>query len=304
MSGSDYTPRLPEPDWDLIRSFVIAVVDDVAGKVAYPSASLMHTVTHHVHWAHLVAGFDLDRAALFRRAVIGYSVAMMPTTSPSTMGRHRSILLRVGEVLTVIEVPDPLPPLAAADPTVPYRASDVEDLRAWAYLQRTPADVRSAQALLALGLGAGLPTRELARVTRSGVSDDAKYVTVGHGADARVVPLLGEWVADLAEVRTTITDDGTTLFRPGVAFHKNTVVTFVKRTIGIGLRPTTQRMRATWLVHHLACGTPMQDLLFMAGLKSMDALVRYQRFLPAPGLAGSSDTPARTPGSPLLRPPR
>lgn len=61
---------------------------------------------------------------------------------------------------------------------------------------------------------------------------------------------------------------------------KNTITVFVARSLGQTLKPSTQRMRSTWLLAHLSEGMPMQDLLASAGLKSMDALVRYERFLP------------------------
>src|SRR5690606_30739208 len=139
------------------------------------------------HWAHLVAGMPLDGAILFRRDVIGYSVAMMPTRSPSTMGRTRSVLLRVGECLGAIEVPPALPKLAPADPSEPYRPDEVDELRSWAYLQRDTAQRASAQALLALGLGAGLPTRDLARVRAVDVDLEAGTVRVAAGAFPRVI---------------------------------------------------------------------------------------------------------------------
>jgi hypothetical protein len=215
--------------------------------------------------------------------VIGAAVAMMPTDKSSSMGRRRSLLLRVGEVLGVLPVMVSLPPLAAASPEMPYSPSQVQQLRSWARSQR--AHMRgSAQALLVLGLGAGLPTRDLARVRAVDVVDGGAVIRVS-GSRARDVPIAGEWVDDAAEVAKSVPDSSASLFRPGAAWQKNLVTVFVARTIGDGIRPSTRRMRATWLVERLTEGMPMQELLSAAGLVSMRGLVRYEQFLPSPQAA-------------------
>lgn len=300
--AGEYRPTLPADEWASIRLFVLAVVTDVASSVAYAVDALLHVVTYHVHWSHHIAGLELERDVLFRRDVIGHSVATMPTSSPSTMGRTRSMLLRVGEALGVIEVPAPLPPLAAANASAPYSGVEIERLRSWAYLQGDADYGHSAQALLSLGFGAGLPTRDLARVRVRDIAEDCTTVKVEGGDFPRIVRVQSEWTADLAESVERVSDPGLTLFRPGVVFHKNTVLTFLHRSMrGDGV-PSTQRMRVTWLVMKLISGTPMHVLLYEAGLKSMDALVRYQRFFPSPQPAAAQDTTADTPGS--TRPPR
>lgn len=281
---NDYTPVLPASDWELIRPFVLQVVAAVEPQLPYSMASLINAVTHHVDWCVNTAGLAPRREELFRRDVIGAAVAMMPTTQSSTRGRRRSILLRVGETLGVIPVAAPLPPLAAASPSAPYTANEVDEVFRWANIQ-SDKDAPSSLALVTLGLGAGLPTRDLATVTAQNVSDGGARV---HLRD-RMVPVLDDWADELAELAHRAPDKNATLFRPGVAWSKNVVTVFVARSFGSGLRPSTQRMRATWLVHHLSTGTPMQDLLHAAGLQSMDALVRYERFLP-PSSAAHEDT--------------
>jgi len=283
---------LPADDWHAIRAFVTSVVAQASPRVAYPRDALLSAITYHVFWAHRVAGLELDVDEVFRREVIGHAVAVMPTSSPSTMGRTRSLLLRVGEALGVIAVPPALPPLAAADASAPYSASEVEDLRTWAYLQGDDRYRHSAQALLALGLGAGLPTRDLARVRAMDVVAGCERLRVEAGDFPRTVRVRPEWVGDLSEVLDRTDDPADTLFRPGVAFHKNMVLSFLHRSMGGNGRPSTQRMRVTWLVSKLVEGTPMHELLNEAGLKSMDALVRYERFFPLSAHAASQGSRA------------
>ncbi len=285
-----YVPDLPAEDWARARQIVLDVVREVRPRVSsYPDAVLVNAVAHHVDWCVFVAGFDPDPHLLFRRDVIGAAIAAMPTTRTSTMGRRRSILFRVGEALGSIPVPSPLPTLAAATATTPYSRAEIDELIRWADTQRD-RDHNSARALLSLGLGAGLPTRELCAVRGVDVSEDGARLRVS-GDKPRVVSVADEWVEELEETARSSVDPELPLFRPTVSRSKNLITVFVARSVGTLLHPSSQRMRSTWLVHHLTVGTPMQDLLAGAGLDSMDALVRYERFLPPPAESAHAGRP-------------
>lgn len=287
MNTDTYTPNLPEADWDEVREFVLNVVNEAKRVVPYPLPSLTNAVAHHVDWAVNVAGYDMTRELLFSRDLIAASVILMPTTSPSTRGRRRSLLFRVGEALDILPTLTPLTPLSAATPTTPYSDSDIRTLRTWAHTQRSHEASRSARALVALGLGAGLPTRDIGTVTAACVSAHGDVICVG----GRDIPVRPEWADEVADLAATSSSHDAWLFQPHIARSKNFVTLFVNRTIGAGLRPSTQRMRSTWLVQALAEGMPMQDLLSAAGLQSMDALSRYQRFLPAPSAIAPQGSP-------------
>ncbi|MPT14552.1 MAG: site-specific integrase [Microbacterium sp.] len=280
MQVQDYDPDLPAVDWAQVQPFVLAVVQEVTAGVPYPPAAIVNAVAHHVDWCVNVASLPLDRGALFRRDIIGYAVDKMPTTSPSTKGRRRSLLLRVAEQLGVELPPAPLTPLAAAQPSQPYRPDEVAELCGWAEYQATEARRVSALALISLGLGAGLPTRDLSAVRAMDVRDDGRVVTV-RGTRPRSVPVGPVWASLLQEIRHEADFPEAVLFRPGARWHANIVTVFVDRSSGIAVRPTTQRMRATWIVEQLTVGVPMHKLLYRAGVTSMDALVRYEKYLPS-----------------------
>lgn len=275
-----YTPDLPAEDWMRIQAFVIGVVNEILPHLSYAPASVINAIAHHVDWCANVAGYPLDRATLFRWDIIAYAVDNMPTTSPSTRGRRRSLMFRVGEHLGVIETPRRLPPLGAAPPSQPYSASEILELSAWAEYQNAAERRHSALALVALGLGAGLPTRDLCSVRASDISAFGRDVAVG-GSHPRTVPIVEAWASVLAELAGTSADPTARLFRPSARWHTNIVTVFVDRSGDTPVRPTTQRMRATWIVERLTTGTPMHLLLQMAGVASMDALVRYEKFLPS-----------------------
>lgn len=280
LNDSDvrYTPDLPEGDWEAIRDLVHTVVHTVKDDVPYGEAALRNAIAHHVDWAVNVVGFAPVAHDLFRRDVIGAGVAAMPTSRSSSKGRRRSLLFRVGETLGAIPTLPALPTLAAASPSTPYTRDEVTQLIGWADAQRD-RDHSSARALLALGLGAGLPTRDLCAVRPIDVAVDGTWLRTP-AAKSRLVPVSDEWADDLAELADTAGDVEAPLFRPGVSRTRNLITVFVARSTGATLHPSSQRMRTTWLVRQLAAGLPMQDLLAAAGLASMDALVRYQCFLP------------------------
>lgn len=272
-----YTPDLPADDWQHIRTFVILAADDTIPKLTYAEAAVVNAITHHVDWCVNVAGYPMTRETIFRRDVIGAATSVMATTHSSSKGRRRSLLLRVGEVLGVIPATRRLTPLAASSPSAPYTSSEACEVARWALAQRDDRQ-HSARALVALGLGAGLPSREICTVRAA----DVVECGIGVRISGRVVPVFDEWRDELVELTRAAARPDAALFRDGVAWHKNMVTNFVATSAPDGLPPSVQRMRATWLVEQLTAGTPMQDLLAAAGLRSMDALVRYERFLPPP----------------------
>lgn len=280
-----YEPDLPEDAWAEIRPFVLEVAAELSDKLTYSPASTLSAIARHVDWCVNVAGLPLARDALFRRDVIAAAVAVMDTSKSATKGRRRSLLLRAGEALDVITVPPPLPPLATASPATPYSDDEIDATIRWAEVQEG-VNGRSARTLIALGFGAGLPSRDLVSIRAIDVHDHGAAVA----APDRIVPVIEEWRDDLAQLAASATDPLQPVFRPGVAWHKNIIKTFIDRSMSLGVHLTTQRMRATWLVDHLSNGTPMQELLAAAGLKSMDALVRYERFLPPPSPAPHEGT--------------
>lgn len=274
---SAYVPDLPDDDWQNIRAFVVQAAQDAVPHLTYPEASVVNAIAHHVDWCVNVAGYALAREVVFRRDIIAAGTAMMYTTQSSTRGRRRSLMLRVGEALSIIPRVPQLTPLSAAVPSAPYTLDEIDGISRWA-LEQLDHKILPARVIVALGLGAGLPPRDLWLVRPSDVLSSGQAIQL---AD-RTVPVSVDWQDELNELVSLSANPSAPLFRPTIAGSKNMVTNFVASCADNGMRPSVQRMRATWLVEHLATGTPMQDLLAAAGLQSMDALVRYERFLPPP----------------------
>ncbi|MDQ2729790.1 MAG: hypothetical protein M3Y91_18470, partial [Actinomycetota bacterium] len=151
----------------------------------------------------------------------------------------------------------------------------------WAVGQSTPTRRRDATTLLALGAGAGLAVEDIAEVTAGMVTiDDAGVLVAVPGRRARLVPVLASWEAPLIQAAETV-PIGRHLFGENrTTANKNFVSNFVDKSAGVGIKPSVQRLRATWIVGHLAARTPVVPLMTAAGVESLEALTRYLRFVP------------------------
>lgn len=282
MTAGAFEPQLPDHVWLEVREFVLGVVAQCAGKTPYDDHDIRIAVTKLVVWARFSAGLPLDREVLFRRDVIANFVAVGALEyRPAGRGNLRSQLLRISEVIAPAHAVRPLNPLPPSDPTHPYTSREVIALRAWAAHQSTPARIANAGVLLALGLGAGLAASEIGNVTVADLLVDNDGVVVHTtGERARDVPVLTYWAGTLRVRSGTLAADRFIFRENHQAFYPNLVSNFVKRSTVLGPQPQTQRMRTTWIVHHLTQGTPVRALARAAGIDSLEAFTRYLRFVP------------------------
>ncbi len=133
-------------------------------------------------------------------------------------------------------------------------------------------------------------TRELLAVRSTDLDwrDEILHVFVWD-TRRRLVPVLPQWTAPLVEL--TIDDDRDRWsFRPGRQGIRSAQVTdFLHRGHQTDLDVRPARMRTTWLLTHLASGTPPRELLRIAGLENLAALDRIVRFLPIQSTATPLD---------------
>jgi hypothetical protein len=137
--------------------------------------------------------------------------------------------------------------------------------------------------LLSTGIGAGLKVEDLFPMRRRDIAQIDGYVILNvAGRHPRQVPLLAEWEDLLLETVSSLSPDAFIFSegrRPEGARSKNSVNAFLNAASGV-LRPNSQRMRATWLVHHMTIATPIKLLLKAGGITSAHALVRFMPFVP------------------------
>lgn len=286
MSDTDsYQPRRAAQYWDHIGAFVRSAVTDAAPLTVYSERELLAAATPLTMWAWQSAGLPLELDVIFALHTIEWFIAVGLPHYCSDSGRNtlRSRLLRMSKALGVLpSAPPRLRPLGGSDPSLPYSAREVTALKSWAYAQATPRRTVNAEALLALGLGAGLAGREIINLTMGDIhaDEDGVIVTV-RGDRPRTVPVLREWELALRDM-TVFAADGEAVFRDGreTANH-NLITDFISRSEG-KIHLQTRRMRATWLVQHLNAGTPLIPLMMAAGLKSTEALDRFLKFAREP----------------------
>jgi hypothetical protein len=146
--------------------------------------------------------------------------------------------------------------------------------------QPTPARRRAAHALLALGAGAGLDGRWVARVSAADVTrEDLVLIRVGEPA-ARLVPVLAGWEDEVLRLAALARDEflvggGSTARNRAGALAASLVVPHGHS------RFSASRLRATWLVTHLAIGTRLPELARAAGLAGVTVLSDLLAFVPA-----------------------
>lgn len=278
MSERTFEPRIDPTHWDAIRDFVRATTDRVDGRVPYPMKAIQPAIAELALWGWQSAGLPLDAEELFDRSVIGYYVQVgCGQLTAAARGNRRSVLLRISEVLTET-APQRLPPLPSSNPSAPYKPKDIVAMVSWARGQSTAERRVNAHLLIVLGLGAGLSAQEIIALRGGDISNHGRQYDVHvRSGRPRTVPIL-QALADImpAEQR----QPGEYLFRPGRRQPSvNAITNFVNRGYSGGLRPSSQRMRATWIVCHLNARTPLNVLSEAAGLESIDALARFQPFI-------------------------
>lgn len=185
----------------------------------------------------------------------------------------RSDLRRMGPLLTRSAPWQPRPrAMASRNVALPYGCSEVELLRADAANQPTEARRRGARALLALGLGAGLDGRWIARVEARSVTRCARVVEVRVGEPAaRFVVVRAEWEDEVIDLARTA---GSDYLIGGRSEARNRVADLAKRLVCPAGHPRLSpgRLRSTWLLSHLVAGTRLPELCRAAGLQGFEVL--------------------------------
>jgi len=272
---------MPPEYWSAIEQFVTHAVEATAPHVSYTEKQLYAVTARLALWAWQTASLDLEVEEVFSAPVIDRFTAVgLPQYTKAGRNTMRSRLRRMADVLLGPDRdPDRPRPMGNSNASAPYSEPEVAALLSWAAAQPSGDRHTSAMALLALGLGAGLTSREIAelRIGDIEVDDKGIVVTVG-GERPRRVPVLREWEYALVErVAGRAADEWA--FREGQqGGNRNLVSDFVARTHG-GFGPQARRMHATWIVKHLEMGTPLVPLLRAAGLREPEALGRFLVFV-------------------------
>ena len=283
-----YLPILALPYWDVIGAFVEAAVADTVAASSRDERDLFAAATPMVLWTWQARGMPLERSRVFRQSMVEQFIHLgMPGAARGSRATLRSALWRMTEVLNPADPRGNHRPIPRSAPTAPYSEAEIAELYSWANTQSTPNRSRDALSLLALGLGAGLPTREILEMRTGDISFGTTFseastasIIVWRGLP-RVVPVQPDWILTLRTVYDQLGEDAW-VFCPGrTGTGSGQVTNFLTRSrTTLDVRPA--RMRATWVARHLAGNTPADKLLRIAGLKHYAALDKFVQLLPKP----------------------
>ncbi|TFD65484.1 hypothetical protein [Cryobacterium sp. Hh38] len=278
MSNSDarayqYRPIYALAYWETIGPFIEAAVADAASATGRAPRTLFPATVAFVLWCWQTRGTPLERRRIFRRRVVeGFIHRGMGNYLSGSKATHRATLALMVESLNPADGVRERRPIPRSAPTKPYAPGEIAALHSWAQSQGTPRRQLDAIALMTLGLGAGLATRELLAVRTSDLElrDDHVLIIVWESRP-RLVPVLPEWHKPLHRIINDLNPNDW-FFCPGrTNVHPGQVTDFLQRArTTLDVRPS--RMRATWLLGHLIAGTPPRELLRISGLKNLAAL--------------------------------
>jgi integrase len=280
----DYRPINALPYWDVIGTFITEAVAEAASQSGRDERGLYPATAAFVLWCWQSRGTPLDRVRIFRQATVEEFIHLaMSNKARGSKATHRATLRLMIEMLNPDEMRRGPRPIARSSPTEPYTPQEVAALHSWAVSQGTPRRRQDAIALLALGLGAGLATREIlgVRVTDLDTRANNLQVIVWESRP-RVVPLRADWQRPLYRIMDNL-EPKDWLFRPGRASATTGQITdfLMRARTDLDVRPS--RMRNTWLLGHLREGTAPAELLRISGLRNLAALDKIANFHPKTG---------------------
>lgn len=278
-----YTPTvIPAKRWDAVRTFVTESVSTAATEdwSADKTRAALRTVARLADYVSMT-GREVSVETVFTEATVN-SFVDQSGYSTHVQGTTRSLLRVVGQAAhRHYDTPRERPQYGTDKKSAPYSPEEVTRLRHWADGEATVQRRQQANLLLALTLGAGLRSGEVATLTAADVETDETgtvvYPSGYRGAGPRFVPVDHEWAQPIREAVERSTSGEAWLFRPERTTEgAGTVALFTKRSHRPSLAVDMSRARTTWIVNQVRRGVPESAVIEAAGLTDLQ---HYRRFL-------------------------
>ena len=165
-----------------------------------------------------------------------------------------------------------------------YTAAEMIELKGRAATHPSRVYGPAMRTLIAGSAGAGLATADwrIVRGTDVTIDGDGVVINIG-GRNPRQVPVLARWEQWIIEAAAVA--GGRHLLRPGTNHDNRSPLGALlsQEVSGDSPKLSAQRLRATWIIWHLASRTPIRALCVAAGYSPNDhgsAVARYLRFVP------------------------
>jgi len=264
-------------------------------------ALVSSALTGFCTWAHTVRGLPLSARLLFNPRTIDLYLRDAQLENELGKRLEKGTVATYGSVLrafakaTGADDGSQIRALGARDAKAPYTQEEIDTFRVWARTRQGKTRIAQAEALIALGFGAGLHggeirtirTRDIRRtggvaVTIPGGARRAKSSTVSL---PRTVPVLRVWSPVLLAAIADLDPDDYVFSRRPEPGDADAITRFVDRS-GVKqpktpvLKLNGYRMRTTWVVGRLAAGVDIRALLAAAGLQRLENLADYLAFVP------------------------
>lgn len=248
-------------------------------------------------------GVDLTREAVFDRSRIDRFLSQhCAGMVPGARASYRARLDKIAQFLLngANDAPWARPCLAATSVVTPYSFEETGRITAWARAVRPYRRRERLQAVVALGLGAGIRRGELSRLVGDAVRRDEHgvHVAVGPSAvqPARVVTVATDW-EDAVWAHAQAAASNLMVARTRSALHPvNLEGTLHRANVHAPVPVVIGRLRNTWLARHLVAGTPLPILMEQAGITTLQHFEKILRTPDLASVAGAGISPSQAAG--------
>jgi integrase len=271
-----------------VTAFVRMLTMSVAPMNGHTLAQVRAAAAKLTIWAYVGRGLPLlyrlllsdDLIQLWQKAVTASG-----ELSPGTASNYRGHLRRIAHHMGV-ELRDEFQPLIRPARTAPHTEGELAEAMLWARTL-TKLGSRRARTLIILGAGAGLTADEVRLVRgRDVLTEVGVWVSVG-GARPRITPVLPSWAARLRRIAESVAAEEFLFSGPDGQAEPGFVDGWLTLQPKRG-RPTSRRLRASYLAEQLRAGADDADVLAWSGLQRGEDLAKYLPF------AGESDAARRS----------
>lgn len=296
-----FRPRdIPSEVWDRIERDVRQWVRLAQPKGPYDAKALMNVVTQYVVWADVI-GVPVDADRLFDPELIDRFIKEgVGHLAQGSQLNYRTQLWQVGNAVRGDSLFPSRPLSLHGKPgtRAPYTEDEIAYLRRWAAALPTEYLRRNCQVVIALGLGAGLRSTEIARAVGADVLGEEEGLSISViGTDARIVPVVEDWESEILAIAEEVGEAPMLLpHRQRIRRHDMTNLCdqAARVTLGDGPRLTPTRLRNSWIVDRLNAGVCILDVADAAGT-GYHQVARYLQYVKRADAASAKAAMRRSP---------